>query len=762
MHTTKDSTVNNIIWKYANYRRDARVPQDVTLELLSFVYEHEVESKIDDITTVLAKYKYVPGILSTGEEDILLDNYPDVVETFCHANENGMTSYSEALQPYEVTRFAASLLKLKNGAKVYNPFGGYASYAIAAPQYHFSGDELDKTTWAILKLRLLVKGINADYTLCDSYKRIPNLGSGYYEGAIATPPFDMREHNELETASVLLEKLKSDGRLVFVISMGALYHGSGRDEQIRRHLVNNGLIESVIELPDNLFFDTSIPCAIIVLSNKFNESIQMIDASNAYKEQEGRRGKKLFDESLLKQQMPEISRFVSKDAVATNGFRLLPKQYLLKLDPHIESRKLRDLCEINSPIRIDEETKVKLGGFVSLKGMSSSFPTSSLRKELSKFKNVLDKVYIIDRPSIFVLRTLPSASALSVGYVDDKTGFPFLCGADYHFVLSAVSSVVTPQYLMLQLQSEYVWKQVKSFAIGATMPRLSLEDFGNLRIPLVSLSDQEKFVRLAIEASLSDVEQKRAKEAEQYRIGVHTRKHALEQTVSALSSRWNKLVNYLRCAKSTASESEAIKAVLGYIIPGVNKLSVAEQIEAIDNLIKLAEQQVENLAEVKVNVKAINTFNPTQLIVDYIRRFQSNLYLPVAEFTDMESADDTIDFPISVLEQIFNNIVSNAVEYGFHNTETPGNKIRFRCFRERTNVIIELANNGDPLKEGVDADTIFTANFSTLLNTRGHSGTGATEVRNLMEQFGGRVEAYSTPEEEYTFTYRLVFNDSNK
>lgn len=762
MHTKKDSIISNIIWKYANYRRDAQVPKDVTLELLSFVYEHKVEFKMEGISSALAQYKYVSGILSASEEDILLNNYPDVVETFCHSNENGMTSYSEALQPYEVTQFAVGLLKLKDGAKVYNPFGGYASYAIAAPQYHFSGDELDKTTWAILKLRLLVKGIDADYSLCDSFKRISSLDSDYFDGVIATPPFGMREHNELETASVLLEKIKREGRVVLVTSLSSLYRGSGRDEQIRMRLVNSGLIESIIELPDSLFFDTSIPCAVIVLSNGHNEGIQMIDASTAYKEQEGRRGKKLFDEALLKQQMPEVSRLVSKDEVAVNSYRLLPKQYLLKLDNQIESRKLSDLCDIQSPVRINEETRVELGGFMSLKGLSSTFPTSSLRKEPSKSKNAFGRGYIVKKSSIVVLRSLPTATALSIGYTDDKTCLPFICGADSYFVLHVTSPAIIPQYLMLQLQSEYVWKQVKSFAMGTSIQRISSEDFRNLRIPFVSLSEQEKCVRLAIEESLSDIEQKRAKEAELYQKGVHTRKHALEQTVSALSSRWNKLVNYLYGANSDAAESETIKAVLGYIIPGVNKLSVSEQIEAIGNLIQLAEQQVDNIAEVKVNVKAINTFNPTQLIVDYLRRFQSNLYLPVVEFTDMENANDTIDFPISILEQIFNNIVSNAVEYGFHNTETPGNKIRFRCFKEASCVIIEIANNGDPLKEGVDADTIFTANFSTLLNTRGHSGTGATEVRSLMEQFGGSVEAYSTPEEEYTFTYRLVFNEINK
>jgi type I restriction enzyme M protein len=751
MQTTKDTTISNIIWKYANYRRGYRDYQDVTLELLTFVYDQKVEAKDENISRALRHYQYVPGILSQEEEESLLNSFPEVIETFCHANENGMTTYTEALQPYEITTFAAGLLNLKDGAKVYNPFAGYASYAIAAPQYKFTGDEINEITWAVLELRLMAKGIQADYSHQDSYLRMEFIKPGYFEGAIATPPFNMRGHSEIETAEKLINKLGPNGRLVMLSSLGSLFRG-GKEERIRQRLIDGGLVESIIEMPDNLFFGTSKPCAVIVLSNRNNESIKMVDASNAFKAQEGRRGRKVFDEELLKGQIAEVARDVPKEEIVANGYRLLPKQYLLKLDDNIEYRLLKDLCDIQGAVRVNEEIKKQLGGFVSLKGLSTSFPTSSLRKEPAKFKNDLERGYVIADSRIIVLRTLPSAESLSIGYVDDKTGLPFLCGGDFHFVLTVKSPIITPQYLMLQLQSEYVWKQVKSFATGPGMARISPGEFMKLRIPIVSLPEQEILVRKAVENTLSDVERKRAKESEQYREGVHLRKHALEQTVSSLSSRWNKFASF---AKRTGEFK------LTDIIPGVNNLTVAEQIEAIDNLIKLAAQQVENLAEVKVKVKSIDTFNPTQLIMDYLRRYQSNLYLPVMEFTDMESKDDTITFPISILEQIFNNIIANAVEYGFHNTETPGNKIRFRCFREDSNVIIEIANNGEPLKEGVEAETIFTANFSTLLNTRGHSGTGATEVRSLMEQFGGSAEAYSTPDEEYTLTYKLIFNESN-
>ena len=757
-----DTTIDNIIWKYANYRRNYRHTfLDVNLELLNFVYEQKVEKKDNDITKALAKYKYVSGILSKEEEEVLLANYPEVVETFCHANENGMTEYAEALQPYEITQYAAGLLHLDDGAKVYNPFAGYASYAIAAPHYRFTGDEINRTTWAILKLRLLVKGIEADYSLQDSYLRSAFLSAGYFNGAIATPPFGMKGHSEIETAEQILKKLAPEGRVVFVSLLGPLFRG-GKEEKIRKNLVDNGFVESIIELPDNLFYGTSISCAIIVLSNKYNECIKMVDASGAYKEQDGKRGRKIFDEGLLKEQIEEVSRNVSNEEVASMGYKLLPKQYLLKLDEDVESCLITDICNFQSAIKVDSEVKERVGGFISIKGLSTKFPTSSLRKGPARFKNDLEKGFVIEQPTIFVLRTLPTTSALSIGYADENTGLPFLCGSDYHFALTVKSPNITFQYLMLQLQSEYVWKQVSSFAMGASgMARMSLDDFKSLRIPMVSLPEQEKLVLKAVEGTLSDVEKKRTKEAEQYRKGVHTRKHALEQTVSSLSSRWNKLVNYLTSPKKDPEEGKALKAILSYVIPGVNRLSVAEQIDTIDNLIKLAAQQVENLAEVKVNVKSIDTFNPTQLIMDYLRRYPSNLYLPVPEFTDMEGKNDTITFPKSVLEQIFNNIIANAVEYGFHNTETPGNKIRFRCYKEDSNVIIEIANNGEPLKEGVEADTIFTANFSTLLNTRGHSGTGATEVRSLMEQFGGSVEAYSTPDKEYKFTYKLVFNESN-
>lgn len=758
MQTGNSSQISDIIWKYENYRRNAiRFSYDASLELLWFIYDQIIPLKIDGIYKALEDHQYVPGILTKEEEAFLLDNYSEVIETFCHSEGFGRTVDSEARQPYEITKFALDLLNLKEGAWIYNPFGGYASYAIAAPQYHFFGDEPNQITWAVQQIRLLANGVDADYILCDSLKHILNLGSDSFDGAIATLPFGMSDFNELETASILLDKIKHEGRLVFVTSLGPLFRG-GINDSFRRSLVDSGVIESIIEMPDNLFYGTSIPCAIIVLTNKCNQTIRMVDASGAFKEQDGKRGKKVFDEELLKQQMSEVSREVTKDEVIAHGYQLLPRQYLLKLE-EIQHSLLTDLCDVQGPVRVNPKLKARFGDFVSLKGLSTTFPTSSLRKEPTEFTRVIDRGIIVEKPCIIVHRILPSASALNIGYVDETTGLPFLYGGNSHFILTIKSTSITPQYLMIQLQSEYVWKQVKAFAVGAAFSFISLSDLRRLRIPMVPLPEQEKLVRKAIEETLSDVERKRAKEAEQYRKGVHTRKHALEQTVSALSSRWNKLVNFIKSPKNDPEIEKNLKAMLSFQIPGVNKLSVAEQIEAIDNLIKLAAQQVENLAEVKVNVKS-DTFNPAQFIVDYLRRYQSNLYLPVIEFADMESKDDVITFPRVMLEQIFNNIVSNAGEYGFHNTETPGNKIRFRCYKEGSNVVIEIANNGEPLKDGVEADTIFTANFSTLLNTRGHSGTGATEVRSLMEQFGGSVEAYSTPDEEYTFTYRLVFNES--
>ena len=80
-------------------------------------------------------------------------------------------------------------------------------------------------------------------------------------------------------------------------------------------------------------------------------------------------------------------------------------------------------------------------------------------------------------------------------------------------------------------------------------------------------------------------------------------------------------------------------------------------------------------------------------------------------------------------------------------------------------IVITIANNGLPLKDGVTSDDVLMSGFSTALNESSsegtlHSGQGGFEIKSLMEGLGS-VEVKSEPDAEFPVIYRLTFTNTN-
>ena len=69
--------------------------------------------------------------------------------------------------------------------------------------------------------------------------------------------------------------------------------------------------------------------------------------------------------------------------------------------------------------------------------------------------------------------------------------------------------------------------------------------------------------------------------------------------------------------------------------------------------------------------------------------------------------------------------------------------------------MVSVANDGSPLPADQNPEDIFIYGVSE--GGRNHLGIGAYQVRNLMREFDGDAEIVSSPEEEFTVTYRLIF-----
>ncbi len=150
----------------------------------------------------------------------------------------------------------------------------------------------------------------------------------------------------------MLHWLSTTGTAAIVEFPGVLYRG-GAEGKIRKYLVENNYVDTVIQLPDNLFFGVTIAVCIIVLKkNKSEAKTYFIDASNEFVH-EGNKNKlsdnnikRIHDAFVAKADEEHFTRLVENTAIAENSYNLSVSSYVEQED----KREIIDIEELNKEI----------------------------------------------------------------------------------------------------------------------------------------------------------------------------------------------------------------------------------------------------------------------------------------------------------------------------------------------------------------------------------------------------------------------------
>ena len=149
-----------------------------------------------------------------------------------------------------------------------------------------------------------------------------------------------------------LSWLATNGTASIVCFPGILYRG-GAEQKIRKYLVDNNFIDCIIQLPDNLFFGTSIATCIMVLKkSKRDNSILFIDASKECVKVAN--NNKLTDENIEnivkifteRKDIDYVAKLVSSAEIGENDYNLSVSTYVEKED----KREKIDIVELNKQI----------------------------------------------------------------------------------------------------------------------------------------------------------------------------------------------------------------------------------------------------------------------------------------------------------------------------------------------------------------------------------------------------------------------------
>ena len=290
-----------------------------------------------------------------------------------------------------------------------------------------------------------------------------------------------------------LSLLDRNGKMVTLITNSTL--ANNLSVKTRQALVENGYIESIIELPDRLLENTGIELYAVVLSYG-NKGVKFLDASQAYTEQ---RRRKDIDVATVLEDLanPEICKFESIESIAREGYNLLPKRYTLKTNI-IDGVPLGEICNISRGLVIsskelddfvtDVDTGVRYLYTKDADGDAVDYSQSPFI-DVEKLKR---KFTLLDNDTWLLGRTSPFRSNMLYVEGNDKL---IANGNQFSItILPKYKNQYLLPYLALYFNSKAGREQIERFAVGQLIKSLSLKDLKTLQIPRVSIERQREVV----------------------------------------------------------------------------------------------------------------------------------------------------------------------------------------------------------------------------------------------------------------------------
>ncbi|MGY0591579.1 MAG: type I restriction-modification system subunit M [Paraglaciecola chathamensis] len=344
----------------------------------------EKNSRLADVLKGVAELEF--GKFDAAHIDLFGDAYEFLISNYA---ANAGKSGGEFFTPQHVSKLIAQLAMHKQTSvnKIYDPAAGSGSLLLQATKHvdahtieeGFFGQEINHTTYNLARMNMFLHNINYDKfnmqlgnTLTD-----PHFGEDKpFDAIVSNPPYSVKwignddptliNDERFAPAGVLAPKSKADfafvlhalsylsskGRAAIVCFPGIFYRG-GAEQKIRKYLVDNNYVETVISLAPNLFFGTTIAVTILVLSkHKTDTNTQFIDASALFKKETN--NNTLTDEHV-KQIMDVFDSKANVDHFARSvPYEEVTKDYNLSVSSYVEAKETReviDITELNAELK---------------------------------------------------------------------------------------------------------------------------------------------------------------------------------------------------------------------------------------------------------------------------------------------------------------------------------------------------------------------------------------------------------------------------
>ena len=334
------------------------------------------DEKLKALVDVLGRYRLG---LADVEPDILGRAYEYLLRKFA---EGSGSSAGEFYTPREVAMLMAEILDPKPGEEVYDPCCGSGGLLIKCHlhfinKYHEDpsvapirsyGQELLHSTYAMAKMNIFIHDMEAQIKLGDTMIRPaflnhdsslqkfnivtanPMWNQVFPAGTYNDDPYERFDlglpydsNADWGWVQHMYASLQENGRMAVVLDTGAVSRGSGntgrsRELDIRKEFIDEDLVEAVVLLPENLFYNTTAPGIILIINNQKShvDEIMLINAYQLF--EKGSPKNYISSESISTiskiyfqwNEQKGISRILNRQEISENDYSLNPSRYVVQ------------------------------------------------------------------------------------------------------------------------------------------------------------------------------------------------------------------------------------------------------------------------------------------------------------------------------------------------------------------------------------------------------------------------------------------------
>jgi type I restriction enzyme M protein len=377
------------------------------IDFIDFTKSRENRILLEQLIALFDKYTFSNRCI---EGDAMGDAYEHILMRFAPEK----AKEGEVYTPREVVRLMVDILDPQPGMSVYDPACGSGGMLIEAYEHvkrkigedganrvGLYGEERSPTTYALAKMNTILHGISeshlevGDSLLYPKFKTASGLRP--FDLVLANPPWAQKGYGEETLKQAEFKDRYSDGfvpqrygdwawiqhmlytsksKVAVIMDQGVLFRGNS-EKVIRKKVVDEKTLESVILLPDKIFYNTGAAGVVLTFNKNKQEShrddILFIDASKEFGKHQNIKKLNIINEENINNIVSTYTDFESKEGFSkvVSVEEIKAKDYDLNVSTYVNpvndensidiSGTIEGLNEINIELT---EVEYKLNGYL--------------------------------------------------------------------------------------------------------------------------------------------------------------------------------------------------------------------------------------------------------------------------------------------------------------------------------------------------------------------------------------------------------------